>query len=218
MTEHPIKPRAVGRAYAAFAPVYDLLFGRVLAPGRRAVVRSIPFRPGDRVLEVGVGTGLSLRNYPEDVRVTGIDLAPRMLDKARARVTRYGLGQVEDLVAMDAADLQFEDGQFDAVVAMYVVSVVDDPVQVVAEMKRVCKPGRPIVIINHFHTDSRLIRAGEVLLKPIHHAVRFRADLRLDEFTESSALEVERKFQVNVFGYSTVLLCRNGENGHAASP
>lgn len=214
MKKHP--HQAMQRAYALFAPVYDLLFGSVLAHGRRAAVHGLGLHSGDRVLEVGVGTGLSLSDYPPDVRVTGIDLAPEMLARARARVSRQGLANVEALQTMDAGNLGFDAHTFDVVIAMYVVSVVDDPLQVVAEMRRVCKPGGKLVIVNHFRTRSRAIRAAEVFLKPLHRAVRFRSDLDLEMFKAQAALNVERALPVNVFGYSTVLYCRNGANGKHA--
>lgn len=209
---------SMSRAYRLFAPVYDLVFGPVLEPGRRRAVSSLAAAPGSRILEVGVGTGLSLAAYPANVRVTGIDLAPGMLAKARARVSRKRLSHVEELVPMDACAMRFEAARFDAVVAMYVVSVVDDPVRLVREMRRVCKPGGDIVIVNHFRTDSRLVRAAEVVLKPIHRLVRFRSDLDLSDFTRRTGLCVERAFPVNVMGYSTVLCCRNAGNGAGGAP
>lgn len=202
--DHHIK-----QAYGKFAPIYDLMFGPVLEQGRRKAVSGIGLQPGQRVLEVGVGTGLSLGAYPPDVRVTGIDLAPAMLERARARAARKGWTHVEGLHAMDATAMDLEDNSFDAVIAMYVVSVADDPLRVVSEMSRVCKEGGHLVIVNHFKTNSPLIRAAETVLKPIHRAVRFRSDLELDAFTSETGLIVERAVQANVCGYSTVLYCRN---------
>jgi phosphatidylethanolamine/phosphatidyl-N-methylethanolamine N-methyltransferase len=119
--------QAVKAAYRRYAPVYDTLFGPVLQPGRHAVVQALHCRPGERVLEVGVGTGLSLPLYPRDVRVTGIDLSSEMLEKAKRRVARVNLRNVEALLEMDAESTTFADASFDKVVAMYVVSVVPQP-------------------------------------------------------------------------------------------
>ncbi len=217
---NPAEEPDMRRAYGRFARYYDFFFGRVLQPGRRAAIRTMELAPGSRVLEVGVGTGLSLAAYPANVRVTGIDLSPDMLARAQARVDRGKLAHVEGLHAMDATALTFEDGAFDVVIAMYVVSVVEEPDRVVAEMRRVCKPGGRIIIVNHFRTRSRLIRAAEFLLKPIHYCVRFRSDLDLDPFVARNGLEVDRAFAANVMGYSTVLCCRNGapDAGPAAEP
>ena len=198
------------RAYGRFAPFYDVLFGPVLEPGRRAAIRSMGLAPGDRVLEVGVGTGLSLAAYPSHVRVTGIDIAPGMLARAEARVARKRLTHVEGLHAMDASAMGFDAGAFDVVIAMYVVSVVEEPARVVAEMRRVCRPGGRLIIVNHFRTTSRLIRTAEVALRPLHRAIRFRADLELDAFVADNALDVEQTSSANIMGYSTVLCCRNG--------
>lgn len=199
----------MSRAYGFFAPVYDAFFGRILEQGRRRAVDSLSVGKGAKILEVGVGTGLALPFYPTDVRVTGIDLAPDMLSRARDLVRRKKLTHVEELLQMDACAMQFEDGTFDAVIAMYVVSVVDNPIRLMDEMRRVCKPGGAMIVVNHFHTTSPLIRSAEALLRPLHRLVKFRADLRLDEFTKRARLNVERCFPVNVMGYSTVLCCRN---------
>lgn len=201
---------SVSRAYAAFAPVYDFIFGPVLEPGRRAAIRSLDLQPGDCVLEVGVGTGLSLPAYPREARVTGIDISPDMLERARARVRRRGLDHVEQLLLMDAGDLQFEDHAFDVVMAMYVISVVEDPDLAVREMRRVCKPGGRIVIVNHFRADSGLVRLVEAILKPLHCTVRIRDNLDLSELIRRTELQIERAYRANVIGYSTVLCCRNG--------
>lgn len=204
-----MKNTTVSNAYASFAPLYDLFFGRVLAPGRRAAIRTLDLPEGAGVLEVGVGTGLSLPLYPPHLRITGIDLSPEMLDRARQRVRDHHLDSIEALHLMNAQEMSFEADRFDAVIAMYVVSVADDPVRLVHEMKRVCRPGGTLIIVNHFETSSRMIRAAELLLKPIHRRVRFRADLNLDRFVRDAGLHVESTSRSNIFGYSTILRCRN---------
>lgn len=203
------------KAYTFFAPAYDLFFGKVLEPGRRAAITLAAPKTGDRILEVGVGTGLSLRSYPGDVKVTGIDLAPAMLDRARERVKRRGLRQVEALETMDAMDMRFEDSRFDTVICMYVVSVVPDPQRLMAEMQRVCKPGGKLVVVNHFQTRSALVRTAEWMLKPVHYLVRFRADLDLQAFTAAAQLPLEALRRANIMGYSTVLVFRNESEAEA---
>src|SRR5688572_13515474 len=153
---------AVKAAYRRYARIYDVVFGAVLQPGRRAVLEALRLRPGERVLEVGVGTGLSLPMYPESVKITGIDLSREMLDKARARVARRGLRNVEALLEMDAESMSFADASFDKVVAMYVMPVVRDPAAVLEEFHRVCKPDGEIYIVNHVKSDNRVIRAFEM--------------------------------------------------------
>jgi phosphatidylethanolamine/phosphatidyl-N-methylethanolamine N-methyltransferase len=139
-------------AYARWAPVYDVVFGPVLHAARRAAVAAIP-RGTSRVLEVGVGTGISLPDYPSTVRITGIDLSPDMLERARTRVSEACLLNVEALLAMDASELTFPNDRFDVAMAMYVMTVVPDPAQVMAEMRRVVKPGGLILAVSHFASE-----------------------------------------------------------------
>jgi phosphatidylethanolamine/phosphatidyl-N-methylethanolamine N-methyltransferase len=139
-------------AYARWAPVYDVVFGPVMHAPRRAAVAAIP-PDASRVLEVGVGTGISLPHYPPTVRITGIDLSPDMLERARARVSDAGLRNVEALVAMDASELSFPADRFDVAMAMFVMTVVPDPARVMAEMRRVVRPGGLILAVSHFASE-----------------------------------------------------------------
>lgn len=129
---------AVERVYRRYAPGYDFYFGALLQPGRRAVVEGMRCRPGERILEVGLGTGLSLPLYPRTVRVVGTDVSPHMLARAHTQKSRRRLDHVE-LHCMDAERMTFDDDSFDKVVAMYVVSVAPDPKRLLEEMRRVCR-------------------------------------------------------------------------------
>jgi phosphatidylethanolamine/phosphatidyl-N-methylethanolamine N-methyltransferase len=144
---------AVRDAYRRWAPVYDSTFGLIANRGRRTAVQLINQRRGGRVLEVGVGTGLSLPHYAPYLKITGIDLSPEMLAKASERVQKQDLRQVEALREMDAAHLDFADNAFDIVVAMYVMTVVPNPERVMQELERVCAPGGEVMIVNHFSQD-----------------------------------------------------------------
>jgi ubiquinone/menaquinone biosynthesis C-methylase UbiE len=135
--------------YSRLSSHYDLLFDKVFQPGREAALAAMELREGERVLEIGVGTGLVLPLYPRNVEVIGIDLSEGMLEEARYRIVQLGLRHAS-VLRMDAGDLHFEDGTFDAILAPYVMSVVTDPVRVLSEMRRVCRPGGRIVIVNHF--------------------------------------------------------------------
>ena len=146
------------RTYRLFSGSYDLVFGPVFHPGRKDAVRIANDRPAQRILEVGVGTGLSLPFFRGDARVTGVDVSSEMLAKARRRVARRKLKQVEALLEMDAEKLTFADNSYDAVLALYVASVVPNPARFAAEMRRVCKPGGTIVIVNHFTSENRVMR------------------------------------------------------------
>ena len=200
---------SIKSAYRRYAPVYDKLFGPIFHPARRAIVQMIGSRPGERILEVGVGTGLSLPLYPDNVSVTGIDLSVEMLDVARQRVQRGGLANVEAILEMDAENMTFPDDSFDKVVAMYVVSVAANPQRLVQEMRRVCKPDGEIFIANHFRSRHPLIGASEGLLSPLSKLAGFRPNLKLDEFLRVTQLEVAELRNTNLFGYWKLLRCRN---------
>lgn len=201
--------KTVQAAYRRYARIYDFIFGPVMEPGRKRVVQSLECRPGEKVLEVGVGTGLSLPLYPREVEVTGIDVSSEMLNKARHRVERRGLGNVSDLLEMDAENMTFANGSFDRVVAMYVVSVVPDPYRLVDQMRRVCKPDGEIMIVNHFQSKSSVMSFFEKMLARFSGAAGFRPDMDLDEFIRKSGLDVIERTGANLFGYWTVLRCRN---------
>lgn len=143
----------VKSAYKRWAPVYDQTFGLVAAEGRKHAVEAINASQG-RVLEVGVGTGLSLPKYGKHLEIVGIDLSPEMLDKARERVDTERLDNVTGLHEMDAGQLEFADGAFDTVVAMYVMTVVPEPELVMRELSRVTKVGGEVILVNHFSQDD----------------------------------------------------------------
>jgi phosphatidylethanolamine/phosphatidyl-N-methylethanolamine N-methyltransferase len=200
---------AVKAAYRRYAGIYDALFGPVLQPGRRAVLEALKLRPGDRVLEVGVGTGLSLPLYPESVRVTGIDLSREMLDKARARVARRKLTQVDALLEMDAEAMSFADASFDKVVAMYVVSVVQRPARLLEELHRVCKPDGEIFLVNHVRSDNPLVGSIEKGLARFSDKLGFHPDFELADMLNGSD-GVDELARINFFW--KVLRLRNGYN------
>jgi phosphatidylethanolamine/phosphatidyl-N-methylethanolamine N-methyltransferase len=197
---------AVKAAYRRYARIYDTVFGPVLQPGRRALLERLELKPGDRVLEVGVGTGLSLPLYPGSVSITGIDVSNEMLDKARSRVTRRKLENVEALLEMDAEQMTFPDASFDKVVAMYVVSVVARPAKLIEELHRVCRPQGEIFIVNHFRSDNRFLGAVEKALSGFSSQLGFHPDFDLREvLPDYHSGDVSR---VNLF--QKVVRLRNG--------
>ena len=200
--------QAITAAYRRYAPVYDLLFGPVFEQGRRRLVEALNCRPGDEILEVGVGTGLSLPYYPRHTRVTGIDLSPHMLARANVQVQRHGLRNVA-LLAMDVQRLSFPDASFDKVSALYVASVVPDPAEMMQELGRVCRPGGEIVIVNHFTRNNGLVARIERGLAPLARSLGFRPLFPLDAFIELTRLELAEAMPVNAFGYWTLLRFRN---------
>ena len=178
--------QAVKAAYRRYARIYDVIFGAVLQPGRRAVLEALNLKPGDRVLEVGVGTGISLPLYPRNVRITGIDVSLEMLQKARARVERAKLSNVEALLEMDAEAMAFPDASFDKVVAMYVVSVVPRPGKLLEELHRVCRPDGDIFIVNHFQSENPIVGSLERALAGFSSQIGFNPDLDLRQLVPTA--------------------------------
>jgi len=202
---------AVQRVYRRYAPAYDFYFGAMFQPGRREIIARMGCRPGDRILEVGVGTGLSLSLYPRHVEVTGIDLSREMLVRARVRRRCQRLSQVVALRLMDAEHMQFADNSFDKVVAMYVVSVTPHPARMTAEMRRVCKAGGELFIVNHFQHANSLVRGVERMAAPFSRVMGFRPDFSLEHFIDETGLDVAAQVPVNALGYWTLLRCRNNK-------
>lgn len=196
----------VAGVYEKLASVYDLAFGPTLQPGRVRALERMAIQAGERVLEVGVGTGINLSLYPKACRMTGIDFSSSMLEKARERVVREGLGHMR-LLQMDAADLKFADDSFDIVYAPYLISVVPDPVKVAQEMRRVCRPGGRIIFLSHFLSPNALVSRVERLISPFTIHIGFKADLDLPAFLTQSALEPVSIEKVNVPRIWSLVTC-----------
>lgn len=165
----------VASAYDRWAPIYDLVFGPVFRRGRRAAIDAAE-TVGGRILEVGVGTGISLPHYRTDSRITGIDIADQMLDKARDRVKRLNLDHVERIAIGDAEALDFDDASFDVVVAQYVVSAVPHPDRALSEFLRVVRPGGMIVIATRLGAEAGMRAKIERALMPITSRLGWRTD------------------------------------------
>jgi phosphatidylethanolamine/phosphatidyl-N-methylethanolamine N-methyltransferase len=177
----------VAKVYENIAWFYDLTFGPALHPGRVQAIQRLAIAPGDRILEVGVGTGINACLYPRDCRVTGIDLSAPMLEKARDRFARKRISNVR-LHEMDASALKFANDTFDIVYAPYVISVVPDPVAVVHEMIRVCRPGGRVVFLNHFRSENAVLARLERAIAPFAVHIGFKSDLDLPAFLAQASL------------------------------
>jgi phosphatidylethanolamine/phosphatidyl-N-methylethanolamine N-methyltransferase len=187
----------VEAVYSKIAKVYDLTFGPTLHPGRLQAIQRMDIQSGERVLEVGVGTGINLSLYPKKCSVTGIDFSAPMLEIARERAERKDVRNVR-LLQMDAADMKFADDSFDIVYAPYVISVVPDPVKVAQEMRRVCRPGGRIIVLNHFLSPNPLLSRIERLISPFTIHIGFKADLDLPAFLTQAGLQPESIERVNI--------------------
>ena len=192
--------------YDKLAKVYDLTFGPTLHPGRIQAIQRMSIQPGERVLEVGVGTGINLSLYPKHCSVTGIDFSGSMLEKARERAQRKGIRNMR-LLQMDAGDLKFADGSFDIVYAPYLISVVPDPVKVAQEMHRVCRSGGRIIFLNHFLSPNPLLSRLERLISPYTIHIGFKADLDLPAFLAQADLEPISIEKVNVPRLWSLVTC-----------
>jgi phosphatidylethanolamine/phosphatidyl-N-methylethanolamine N-methyltransferase len=201
-----VENQFVERVYEKLANVYDLVFGPTLHPGRLVALERMGIAPSDRVLEVGVGTGINTSLYPVNCQVTGIDLSSSMLEKARERVAREGLRNVR-LMEMDAANLTFADDSFDIVYAPYLVSVVPDPVKVVREMRRVCKPGGKIIVLNHFRSANPILSRVERAISPFTVHIGFKSDLDLPGFLAQADLQPVSIEKVNVPRIWSLVTC-----------
>ena len=183
--------------YDKLAKVYDLIFGPTLHPGRLRAIKRMDIQPGERVLEVGVGTGINLTLYPKLCSVTGIDFSDAMLEKARERIAKKSIRNVR-LLQMDAADLKFADDSFDIVYAPYLISVVPDPLKVAREMRRVCRPGGRVIVLNHFLSPNPLLSRLERLISPMTIHIGFKADLDLPAFLAQADLKPQSIEKVNI--------------------
>ncbi len=206
---------SIKTTYKRYAKNYDLLFGKIFEQGRRRVVEIMNCQPGELALDVGVGTGLALNFYPQHTRVVGIDLSCHMLEMAKKQVAKRCDDQV-CLLNMDAQNLCFPDNTFDKVAAMYVASVVPHPKEMIDEIKRVCKPGGDIFILNHFSNHHFIPKIVETILIPLERVIGFRPRFPLEAFIEETRIQVIGTYPVNLFGYWTLLHVKNSGNGSGA--
>jgi phosphatidylethanolamine/phosphatidyl-N-methylethanolamine N-methyltransferase len=195
---------SVRDAYRRWAPIYDLTFGKIAEAGRKNAVQIINRRRG-RVLEVGVGTGLSLPCYGSHLTITGIDLSPEMLAKAEDKVDRHNLANVAGLHEMDAGALAFPDESFDTVVAMYVMTVVPVPQRVMRELERVCAAGGEVILVNHFSEDEGVRGFLERKLAPFADLIGWRPVFDIDQVLVCEDLRLAERRSLRPFGLFTML-------------
>lgn len=199
---------SIKKIYARYSEVYDAIFSRFFYPRIENAIKHMDIKPGERILDVGVGTGLSFSVYPKDCQVVGVDLSHEMLRKAKEKVDTEGLDNFT-VLRMDAMDLGFGDDAFDKVFISHVVSVVPDPYRVMDEVRRVCKKGGQVVVVNHFKSRNRLVEAVEKIINPICEKIGWRSDLCLNEFIARSRLNVTRKYMLKKLDFWHIVFATN---------
>jgi phosphatidylethanolamine/phosphatidyl-N-methylethanolamine N-methyltransferase len=197
---------SVQKIYDSYAFCYNFLFGRIFNPGRESSVNIVNKNASNdaAIIEVGVGTGLSLPLYRQDLKITGVDISEKMLDKAKKRIVGHALENIS-LKVMDAADLQFPDNSFDFVVAMYVVSVVPDINKFLDEISRVCKKNGDVIIVNHFVSDNKILKIIEKTMSGAHEVIGFKSDFSIDRILQYPNFKLINQRKTNLFGYWKVL-------------
>ena len=194
---------AIEKFYKRLGPIYNFIYSKLLFDeGRRMAVTLLSLEPGHRVLEIGVGTGLTLPLYPNSCFVTGVDVSEGMLKKAHVLTEKEGLRNVK-LLQMNAREMSFPDNSFDAVLGNLFISATDDPVKAMWEMKRVCKDEGRIVLMNHFRSKNPSVAFLEKALSPISSRLGFNSNLCLNSLLENSQLQLEEEKKVNIFNLWT---------------
>jgi phosphatidylethanolamine/phosphatidyl-N-methylethanolamine N-methyltransferase len=210
--------QTITKAYARWAPVYDLVFGAVFERGRHAAIAAAE-RIGGRILEVGVGTGLSLPHYSKDCRLCGIDISAPMLRKAQDRVAEFGLSHVEGLWVMDAEHLLFPDESFDVVVAQYVITTVPNPEATLDEFARVLKPGGEIVLVSRVGAEAGLRRALEHWFAPAARKLGWRTEFSFERYARWAGRTgvhlVERRAMPPLGHFSLIRFAKEGGESFA---
>jgi phosphatidylethanolamine/phosphatidyl-N-methylethanolamine N-methyltransferase len=211
VARQPLTDRAQAhesRLYSDHAVLYDKTFGKFFSDRIRQVIESLNIPPGARVLELGVGTGTSFTAYPRHCQVIGIDLAVEMLGQARAKIAKNRWSHLQ-VMEMNALDLTFADNSFDYIMAFHTVTVVPDPVRMLAEAKRVCRPAGKIVIINHFTTDHPIIGSLTEALDPVTRRLGWQTKLRLEPFLRATDFKVEQIYKLSKLSLDTVIVGAN---------
>lgn len=202
------------KLYYEFSHLYDLVFARYFFPRIAGVIRALDLPAGAKVLELGVGTGLSLSAYPSHVQVLGVDLAPDMLEHAQERINRNGWRHVT-VSEMDAMHLALPDSSFDYVMAFHVVSVVPDAAQLMREAQRVCRPGGTIVVINHFRSEKPLLAAIDRGMEPVTRRCGWHTLARHEVFGGVS-LAIKRAYKTSRRSLFTIVVARNEKEAPSA--
>jgi len=202
------------KLYSDLAPLYDKIFGKIFYSRLSHVIKTLKLPRGAKVLELGVGTGTSFPAYPVHCEVIGVDLAPDMLAHARTKIRNNGWTHLK-VLKMDALHLDFLDDSFDYIMAFHVVTVVPDPIRMMEEAQRVCRPGGRIVIVNHFTSESPILGSLTEALDPVTRRLGWRTDLKLDPFVRATQLKIDKVYKLSKLSLYTVLEGYNEKNGYS---
>ncbi len=205
-------PNSIIKSYKRVSGFYDLTFGQVFKPGQRALIEKMNCSESDRVLEIGIGTGSSFEYYPKKTNVVGIDISPDMLDIAKKKIKKNNIPN-KSISLMDGEALSFPDNSFNKVVAMYVISVTQNPEKLIKEMKRVCKSNGDIYIVNHFSSekDNLLIKVFEKSLMPVSKLLGWKPYFPFSDFNRYAKLDVREIRKVNLFNYWNIIHASNNK-------
>jgi phosphatidylethanolamine/phosphatidyl-N-methylethanolamine N-methyltransferase len=222
MAHAELDKETIASAYARWAPVYDLVFGAVFERGRHAAIAAAE-QIGGRILEVGVGTGISLPDYKSSNRLFGVDISEPMLRKAQERVTELGLTNVEGLQVMDAEHLTFADASFDVVVAQYVVTTVPNPEATLDEFARVLRPGGEIVLVSRVGAEAGMRRALEQWFAPAARKLGWRTEFSFERYLRwaerSNGVHLVERRAMPPFGhFSLIRFAKTGDAEIAGTP
>ncbi|MED5579925.1 MAG: methyltransferase domain-containing protein [Nitrospinota bacterium] len=198
------------KIYDRWGKFYDIVFKKIFNEGRSVGVELLQLESDERLLEVGVGTGLSLPLYPNSSEIVGIDISSKMLEKAREKIKKLDMDNIQ-LSVMNAEEMDFPDNTFDCVTACYVVSAAPDPQKIVSEICRVCKPDGRIVFINHFKSQNFLLAKFEELINGACKKIGWETTLDLEPLLKSNNLTSVAQERVNVFNYWKAVLCINSK-------
>jgi len=207
-----LDPNSIIKSYKRVSGFYDLTFGQVFKPGQRALIEKMNCSESDRVLEIGIGTGSSFEYYPKKTNVVGIDISPDMLDIAKKKIKKNNIPN-KSISLMDGEALSFPDNSFNKVVAMYVISVTQNPEKLIKEMKRVCKSNGDIYIVNHFSSekDNLFIKAFEKSLMPVSKLLGWKPYFPFSDFNRYAKLDVREIRKVNLFNYWNIIHASNNK-------
>ncbi|MDB5333455.1 MAG: pmtA [Phycisphaerales bacterium] len=184
------------KIYDVHSVFYDATFGRLVRRRIAQAISHMNIKPRDRVLDLGIGTGVSLNYYPQDRgHIVGVDLSAGMLREARKKIREQGRTNAS-VFQGDAMRLPFTRDTFDHVFISHVISVVSDPYRLVQEAQRVAKPGARIVIVNHFQSTNRFLALLEKWLCPLCTKLGWRSDLALQDLIRRTGVEVDYRFKL----------------------